>query len=782
MTAPTAAGPRARRLRAAGARPGVDAVVLGASLLIALLPLVPVYGLDAVWRPVVGGLVLGTAVALVAARRHWSGVVTLAVGIVTYLVAGAALAVPTTTIYAVVPTQASLAPLLAGVVTVWKQVLTLEPVLGASGSLLVAPYQLAFGGAWGSVSLARRAAGRPAGAWAAAVAPAVLAIAVLLGTKQTVQPVAAGVGLAVLLVVWLAWRRGSLVPRRVVSLVLMGAVVAASGAIVGPLLAAQPRVVLRDDLVPPFDPTDHASPLSGFRQFVKDWDETDLMTVRGLPAGATVRLATLDAFDGVVWNVAGAEAAQGSGEFRRVGSSLSTSVRGDEAHVEFEVHDLPLVWLPTVGYAERFVFSGPGSGARTDDLRYNDATGTAVLTSGVPAGTRWVEDAVVPATPDDAQIGAATAAAVSLPEPRHVPDAVPLFAGELAGTATSPVLIARSLEAGLADRGWFSHGLTAAGDYPSLSGHGADRLTTLLAGDLMVGDGEQYASAMALMARGMGLPARVVLGFVPDEKQSGAAQITLRGADIQAWVEIAFAGHGWVPFFPTPPDTKTPQADTPLDQSQPQPQVMQQPPPPAAPVTPPDDDTEQPRTEDTRQEARADQAWRTTAMIAAAATVPLVVVLLPLLLIVAAKRRRRRRRRSAGDGATRVVGGWDEVLDHARDLRRAAPPCATRREIAVGFAEVFAAADDHRRRGAHIEGVSIAGAMAGLAVRADTLVFGRGEPGAPDVESFWAQVDAVTRAMRTAVPRRHRWRARWSTASLRARRRARRAARRADRR
>ena len=763
-------GLRARRLRGVGSRPAVDVLVLATCLALALLPLVPVYGFGAIWPPIAGGLVLGTVVALVASRLGWSGVVTLAVGIVVYLVAGAALAVPASTVFAVVPTPAAVAPLLGGVVTVWKQVLTLEPVLGSTGSVLVAPYLLAFGGAWGSVSIARRAPGRPAGSWAAVVAPGVLAIAVLLGTEQTVQPVAAGVGLAVLLVGWVAWRRGSLVPRRVISLVVMGAVVAASGALVGPLLAQHPRVVLRDALVPPFDPQDHPSPLSGFRQFVKDWDKTDLMTVRGLPAGAPVRLATLDAFDGVVWNVAGAEAAQGSGEFRRVGQTIATSVRGEQATVEFEVHDLPLVWLPTVGYAERFTFDGPEAVDLTDDLRYNDATGTAVLTSRVPAGTRWTADVVVPAVPDDAEIGAATAGAVSLPEPRDVPDAVSLFAGQIAGSATSPMLIARSLEAGLADRGWFSHGLTGSGDYPSLSGHGADRLTTLLGGDLMVGDGEQYASAMALMARGMGLPARVVLGFVPDDEQAGAAQITLHGDDVQAWVEISFAGYGWVPFFPTPPDTKTPQADTPQDQTQPQPQVMQPPPPPADPVTPPDDDTEQPRTEDTEQEARGDETWRSTAVIAAAATVPLVVVLAPLLIIAAAKRRRRRRRRSAGDGATRVAGGWDEVLDHARDLHRAAPPHATRREIAVGFAEVFAAADDHRRRGAHLDGLSIGGAMAGLATRADALVFGRGEPNRAQVESYWVRVDAVTAAMRTAVPRRDRWRARWSVASLRARR------------
>ncbi|RYV52627.1 transglutaminase-like domain-containing protein [Pengzhenrongella frigida] len=769
--------PRARELRAAGTPPAVDVVVLVAGLAIALLPLLPVYGVAAVWPPILGGLVAGAAVAVVAAWRRWSALVTAAVAILVYLGAGASLATPGTTVFAVLPTPASITSLLAAVVTVWKQVLTLEPELGASGNLLVAPYLLAFVGVLVSVSIALRAEPRAAGVWAAVVAPVVLGLSVLLGTKQTVQPVAAGVVLVVLLVTWAAMRRGSLVARRLVSLTVMAAVVAASGAVVGPLLAPPARMVLRDDLVPPFDPKDHPSPLSGFREFVKDWKDTDLLTVHGLPEGATVRLATMDAFDGVVWNVAGAEAARGSGEFRRVGEHIATAERGSRARVEIEVHDLPLVWLPTVGYAESFAFDGPDARALADELRYNDATGTAVLTSGVPAGTRWTEEVVVPALPDDDEIGAAPVGSVSLPEPRNVPDAVSLFAGELAGTATSPVLIARSLEAGLAERGWFSHGLTDSGDYPSLSGHGADRLTTLLGGDLMVGDGEQYASAMALMARGMGLPARVVLGFVPDEEQAGAVQITIRGEDVQAWVEINFAGRGWVSFYPTPPDTKTPQDDTPQDQSQPQPQVMQPPPPPADPVMPPTEDTEQPRTEDAEQEARDDDSWRTFVAIGAAATVPVLLVLTPLLLIIAAKRRRRRLRRSTGDGVAQVVGGWDEILDHARDLRRAAPARATRREIAVDLAGAFAAAADDTRRTGAFGRLGISGAVVGLAADADAVVFGRGAPAVAQVDAYWAQVDVLAAAMRTVVPRRHRWRARWSTASLRARRTPRRARR-----
>ncbi|MBC7290689.1 MAG: transglutaminase domain-containing protein, partial [Actinotalea sp.] len=72
--------------------------------------------------------------------------------------------------------------------------------------------------------------------------------------------------------------------------------------------------------------------------------------------------------------------------------------------------------------------------------------------------------------------------------------------------------------------------------------------------------------------------------------------------------------------------------------------------------------------------------------------------------------------------------------------------------------------------------------VAGLAARADAMVFGPGQPTPEQVEEYWEQVDATVRALQAAVPARVRVRGRWSTASLRARRRDRRGERRAGRR
>lgn len=769
-------------------RPVVDAVVLVPCVGVATLPLAPVFGGTAVVAPVLGGLLVGGGIALVAALRRWGVMVTVAVTIVGYLLVGPALAVPDAVTNRVVPTFDAVRALLSGAFAVWKDVLTLDPSLGRTGGVLIAPFLLALVGASVTVGVATRSRRR---AWAGVVPAAVLTVAVLLGSKTTVSPVPAGVLTAAVLLAWAAWRRGSLAPRRLVSLVLLGGVAAAAGVVAGPVLADQhPRYVLRDELVPPFDPRDQASPLSAFRKFVKDWAETDLLTVRGLPAGARVRLATLDAFDGVVWNVAGAQVAEGSGDFRRVGDTIDTSVRGRRATIELEVHHLPMVWLPTVGYATGFDFTGPGSRDLADRLRYNDATGTAVLTDGVPDGARWTADVVVPEQPDDDEIATADAAPVRLPEPQGVPDAIPLFAGDLAGTATTPLLIARSLEQGLADRGWFSHGLVDSGDQPSLSGHGADRLTTLLTGDLMIGDGEQYASAMALMARQMGLPSRVVLGFtVGDQASEGEESestsrrsteqaITFTGEDVAAWVEVAFAGHGWVSFDPTPPETKTPSDETPVEQSDPKPQVVQPPPPPEDPVRPPDDDTEQPRTEDTRAELPSVTDWTVPVLVAATVAVPVVLLVVPFLLIVGAKARRRRRRRSTGPPVARVVGGWEEVLDAARDLRRPVPPRATRREAAVHLSRAFASGGAGSHDAASRRAVRVGAPVASLAAGADELVFGPGEPAPEQVEAYWRKVEESLAVMSSAVSGRDRLRARWSTRSLRARRRARKAARR----
>jgi hypothetical protein len=62
---------------------------------------------------------------------------------------------------------------------------------------------------------------------------------------------------------------------------------------------------------------------------------------------------------------------------------------------------------------------------------------------------------------------------------------------------------------------------------------------------------EQFASAMALMLRTLGIPARVATGFTVGDTL-GADTYSVSTEDLHAWVEVPFAGFGWVPFEPTP--------------------------------------------------------------------------------------------------------------------------------------------------------------------------------------------------------------------------------------
>ena len=67
--------------------------------------------------------------------------------------------------------------------------------------------------------------------------------------------------------------------------------------------------------------------------------------------------------------------------------------------------------------------------------------------------------------------------------------------------------------------------------------------------------------------------------------------------------------------------------------------------------------------------------------------VPLLVVLLVYGAIRGAKWLRRRRRRTTGETASRVSGGWREVVDTARDLRMPLPVKGTRLEQARALEE-----------------------------------------------------------------------------------------------
>ena len=85
-----------------------------------------------------------------------------------------------------------------------------------------------------------------------------------------------------------------------------------------------------------------------------------------------------------------------------------------------------------------------------------------------------------------------------------------------------------------------------------------------------------FASAMTVLCRMAGLPARYVEGFLAKPGADGFAYVT--GENAHAWTEVYFEGFGWVPFDATPSQDE--QDDPPEDNNQPEPTPTPTPTPP----------------------------------------------------------------------------------------------------------------------------------------------------------------------------------------------------------
>ena len=69
---------------------------------------------------------------------------------------------------------------------------------------------------------------------------------------------------------------------------------------------------------------------------------------------------------------------------------------------------------------------------------------------------------------------------------------------------------------------------------------------------------EYFASAMVVMLRTLGVPARYVTGFLPGEFNDLAKDYIIRASDAHSWVEVYFPQYGWITFDPTPPGEAKP--------------------------------------------------------------------------------------------------------------------------------------------------------------------------------------------------------------------------------
>lgn len=712
------------------------------------------------YRAAFGGLLAGLTIALIGAWRRLGLLATAGVTALAYFGFGTALALPSLGVAGVIPTLSSLRRLLLLVVQGWRDLLTVSVPADDFVGPAVVPFLSALVLATSAGSIALRARRY---LWALVPSALLLAVGILWGSKSASGAPAQGVLFGATALGWGSWR-GSAARRAITSEYLEGdagfsgtavrraaaavatiAVAAGLASVVAPAWGATSnRHVLRDNVIAPFDPRAYASPLTQYRYLETDLKKQVLLTVTGLPAEARLRLATLDTFDGDVYAVEAASAG-----YLHIGSRVDVGSRqGKPTTIGVRVGKYAGIWLPGGGDVRAVRFTGDDAKQCADGLYYNSATGTVATTAGVGEGTAYEISVVLPTRPPDAQLSSATIRPVELAVPRAVPDAVAQTAADLAGEASTPYGQLSAIADRLRTEGFYANGEDAA----SRSGHTAERIGVMLAQPALVGDDEQYAVLMALMARQLGYPARVVMGFYPGATSSRAADgsVALTGADAHVWVEVAFQPDAWVAFDPTPDHDRKPQKEIKKQRLSPMPQVLNPPDPPRSDADrpldyegvakPPQDD------EGTPLWARIGKYVVLGAGICLALGSPLLVLLL-------LKHRRRRRRLTAPTLAERVSGSWEELRDATVDL--GAPPLrsATRSEHAVALRKHFPDTD-----------------AAPIATAVDALVFSAAEPTPDDVRRMWSEVDVLLRGIRRSVPTRRRLRAVTSISSLRAKR------------
>ncbi|NEG88458.1 transglutaminase-like domain-containing protein [Bifidobacterium aerophilum] len=553
------------------------------------------------------------------------------------------------------------------------------------------------------------------------------------------------------------------------------------------------RFTLRDRYEPPVILQDHTSPLSGMRAYVKRFGDDVALSVTGLPAGTPIRLAVMEAFDGTVWNLsAGRRASSRREGFSRIRSvatpapmepSASSPARsgpdatgtggqttGEPFTATFTVGvNFGDIWLPTAGTVSAIAVSDEA----VDGVAFHDdATGSAILPHGLRRGTSYVQVGTVVSEPDDSAVAEADAGNAVLPAPEEIPESLRRFADDAVSARRSDGHAAQLLTRALRERGWFSHG--GRDEYPSAPGHGSKRLDELVSGTVMVGDDEQYASAMALMARHVGLPSRVVMGFLPKDetgdpdmgrtvvRADGTTHVEFTGNDIAAWVEIELDGLGWVMFRPSPQESHTLEANA---ESIPEARTMMRHPLPPLTDPPDEDHTVQGRSTvggDDAEPAAPDSPWHIAARIVVMVLTyggPVWVMLSACLSLMAFKWLMTTVIRCRGSPGRRIEEGWRALMAQALQCGMLVPQetrgTATRLEQARRIAEALP--------GTGTDSVTrLVMRLLAAARFADDAMFSGRTPDDDDARTYWKEVMLLRRGLLKACSRPRRVRARLS--------------------
>ncbi|MBE1532861.1 transglutaminaseTgpA domain-containing protein [Actinomadura algeriensis] len=309
----------------------------------------------------------------------------------------------------------------------------------------------------------------------------------------------------------------------------VGAAVAAPGVLEGlPVRAGDPRRAAEAPEVP----RAVRNPLSYLSAWAADPD-VPLMDVSGPPT--SLRWVTLAEFTGPVWLPDSTYRPSGP-VLRPAEEAPPGSVR---TAVRVSVRNLPGDWVPA-----------PGVPTRVDGIAvgHDETSGTLLSSDGPVAGRAYTATGAVPDWSGPRASPAAPASGGGYERYLRLPPGAPPRLAEIAVAAAGDGDDHRRASR-LAE--YLRESYTFEPGAPG--GHGYAELAELLVPPGRRGGGatsEQFASAFAVLARAVGLPSRVVVGFGQGEGDGDGRVV--RTGDAVAWGEIHFEGLGWVPYDPNP--------------------------------------------------------------------------------------------------------------------------------------------------------------------------------------------------------------------------------------
>ncbi|MGW0789380.1 transglutaminase TgpA family protein [Streptomyces sp. NPDC002911] len=348
--------------------------------------------------------------------------------------------------------------------------------------------------------------------------------------------------------------------------------------------------------------------------------------------------------------------------------------------------------------------------------RYEPEGRTLVGDDGQTTGGARYEVSSLVVEPTAAQLAAARPPRADLArEYTRVPSSLPGVVEETAERVTAGS--ADDYERAVKLQDWFASKGGFRYDTKVTSGTGTAAIERFL--EDREGFCVHFSFTMAAMARTLGIPARVAVGFTPGTVQAdGSVSVGLR--DAHAWPELYFEGVGWTRFEPTPSRGSTPAYTVPDAPSQ----------DPSDPALPTDGASAAPTAAPSASEScpaqlrRQGECGASTAPGAVTSSDPgtptgtvtlwvlgsLVVLTLPLMPMLWRVRARGRRLgassgRTPADASARVMAAWREITDTAWDHgippdESQTPRKAAARVVRRGGLDGPSAAAVHRAAGA----------------------------------------------------------------------------------